>query len=369
LIFWLAAAALAIGLGGLVFAFSGLAARRAEKQVEDPSMAVYRRQLEELDELAGRGLLPEAEQRAARAEAGRRLISAADRKAQTETAGGRISKLAVAGGAVAAAAGAFAMYLWLGSPGQGDQPYRARLKSWAADLEFLPPQELAAVLRQAVAKRPQDVQGLIYLGRVEAAAGDAAAAARAYGRARRLEPNNIQYVALEAEAQLAASEGTVTPEAEAALRRLIALDPTDAMARFYLAKADITAGRTQQGLAVWKQLEAQLPADDPSKARIRQEIANVEGTGPAANPALAAQIAQADAPAQAQFIKGMVSKLAGRLKEKPDDPDGWARLIRAYGVLNDKEAQARAIADMKKVYAARPGMALEIENSAKGRPQ
>ena len=65
----------------------------------------------------------------------------------------------------------------------------------------------------------------------------------------------------------------------------------------------------------------------------------------------------------------MVSRLAGRLKEKPDDPEGWARLIRAYGVLGDKEEQQRALATAREVYAQRPAVMLEIEKEATSAPQ
>ena len=41
------------------------------------------------------------------------------------------------------------------------------------------------------------------------------------------------------------------------------------------------------------------------------------------------------------MIRGMVERLAARLAEKPDDPEGWARLARAYDVLGETEkAQA-----------------------------
>ena len=365
LIFWVAAAALTVGLGGLLFLFSAGAARGAlSAGSEDPSMAVYRRQLEELDELASRGLLPEAEQRAARAEAGRRLISAADRTAKPETAGGKVSRFGLAAGGVAAAAGAVTLYLVLGSPGTGDQPFQARVKSWmGSDLEFLPPQELAAVLRQVVAKRPQDIQGLVYLGKVELSAADPAAAARTLGRARRLEPNNPEIVALEAQALLSESEDKVTPEAAAALRRVLALAPQDPMARYYLAKAAMEAGRNQEGLAAWQTLADELPEGDERKLQLMQEIAQAKGQ------VTAQAVAKADAPAQQAFIKAMVSRLAGRLKEKPDDPEGWARLIRAYGVLGDKQEQDRALASARKVYAQRPAVMLEIEKEAASAPQ
>src|SRR5215469_8757703 len=80
------------------------AARRPDS---DPTLALYRRQLSEIDDLAERGLLAEGELKAARAEAARRLLGAAkgSEAASTEPVQPRVSRplrLAVLAGAVAA---------------------------------------------------------------------------------------------------------------------------------------------------------------------------------------------------------------------------------------------------------------------------
>ena len=75
LLFWIAAVLLSAAAAALIVRYS---AREAQGGAVDPAAAVYRRQLDEIDELAGRGLLIEDERKAAHAEAARRLISAAD---------------------------------------------------------------------------------------------------------------------------------------------------------------------------------------------------------------------------------------------------------------------------------------------------
>ena len=54
------------------------------------------------------------------------------------------------------------------------------------------------------------------------------------------------------------------------------------------------------------------------------------------------------------MIRSMVAGLAERLKENPDDQDGWIRLIRSYTVLGDREAAARALGDARAAFAGDP---------------
>jgi cytochrome c-type biogenesis protein CcmH len=55
------------------------------------------------------------------------------------------------------------------------------------------------------------------------------------------------------------------------------------------------------------------------------------------------------APADRQaMIEGMVAGLAAKLKASPDDPDGWARLVRSYAVLDRKTDAEAALADARK---------------------
>ncbi len=57
---------------------------------------------------------------------------------------------------------------------------------------------------------------------------------------------------------------------------------------------------------------------------------------------------------QQAMIKGMVTKLADKLKANPVDPDGWIRLIRSYQVLNDGTAAKDALANAMTAFANDP---------------
>jgi cytochrome c-type biogenesis protein CcmH len=44
------------------------------------------------------------------------------------------------------------------------------------------------------------------------------------------------------------------------------------------------------------------------------------------------------------MIRGMVQRLATRMEQNPDDVDGWMRLGRSYGVLQQPDAALKAFA-------------------------
>lgn len=354
ILFWLIAALLSGGATVLILA---RAAGRREAAA-DPSLEVYRRQLTEIDDLADRGLLGAEEQRSAHAEAARRLLRAADEAPKTppSPALGRTGRRATLAAAVLAPLLALGGYLALGSPGTPDQPFAARLKAWrAGDPSRLNLPELAAVLQSIAAERPRDPQPLLFLARVQGAEGDLNAAARTLQRATALAPRSAEAWGALGETLIELGQGEVTADARAAFERARALDPAEPAARYYLARADIAAGDVQGGLARWRELLAALPASDPRRAALEAEIAAVERAGrlPAAG-AQAAATAPAERGQEAAFIQSMVDRLAARLKTQPDDPAGWARLIRAYGVLGQTAKRDAAIAQARTLFKDRP---------------
>jgi cytochrome c-type biogenesis protein CcmH len=367
--FWIAAGVLAAAAAALVFVRSATAARAAAAPVEDPALAIYRRQLGELDALAGRGVMGPEELQAARAEAGRRLLSAADVRRQTERPGGSRARTVVLASAVATAAAALILYLKLGSPGLKDEPYQARLAAWrSVDPATLGPPQMAALLRALAEQKPGDVKVYDYLGRAEIAAGDDVAAAQAFRKATRLAPRRADLQSMLGEALSMDAGGVPSPEARQAFQKALALEPTNAAARYYLGRADITAGQVQQGLAIWRGLAADLGPTDEHRAALLAEIDAVSRHADDTPPPARSQTQDVSPaqipPAQLSFIRAMVAKQATDLNAHPDDPEGWARLIRSYGVLGDQTAQAQALAKARKLFAGRPDAISMIQSAA-----
>ncbi len=365
----MAAGGLAAAAAALILARSARAARTAAAPGEDPALAIYRRQLGELDVLADRGVMGADELQAARAEAGRRLLSAADTRRPVERPGGRKTRTLVLASAVVAAVAALGLYLKLGSPGLKDEPYQARLAAWrSADPATLGAPQMAALLRSMARERPRDPKLFDYLGRAELGAGDDLAAAEAFRKATKLDPRRADLWAMLGEALSLDAGGLPPPEAKAAFQQALALEPKNAAARYYIGRADIAAGQVQQGLTLWRDLAAELQANDRRRDALLAEIGSVSGQGGGGAqptpPAPATVAPAALPPAQLDFIRGMVAKQAADLDAHPDDAEGWARLVRSYGVLGDTSAQAQALAKAQRFFAKRPDALALIQSAA-----
>ncbi|WP_300579307.1 c-type cytochrome biogenesis protein CcmI [Phenylobacterium sp.] len=360
IVFWIAVGVISAAVAGLILGRAAQAA--AAPQGSDSTLPLYRRQLAEIDELADRGLIAADERRSAHAEAARRLLSAAKTPESGWTPGPERRRGLVLLAGVAPVA-ALALYLVVGSPGYDDQPQAQRLAQWRA----MPPTQLdapqmAAVLRSVTAERPGDPEPYRFLSIAEMASGDPAAAARALREAIRLAPERADLWESLGEALMMQGEGAVTPQAAAAFQRALEQDPQAAAARFHLARGQIEAGEVEAGLAQWRALLADLPADDPRRPVLQAAIADVaQGPRPQTAPQAGPQIG-------APEIQAMVDGLAARLAAEPDDPQGWVRLVRSYAVLGDAASRDSALAVARARYADDPQILSQLAQAAATEP-
>ena len=146
------------------------------------------------------------------------------------------------------------------------------------------------------------------------------------------------------------------------------LDPRNAPARYYVGRAQIAGG-----LSDWRALLADMAHADPRRSALQAEIDQVGsdavlGRVPTAPPLLARAPGAPLAGPQAAFIQAMVARQAAELKADPGDPQGWARLVRSYGVLGDIAAQQPALAEARRVFAKRPAELAPIKAEPAPRP-
>jgi cytochrome c-type biogenesis protein CcmH len=149
-----------------------------------------------------------------------------------------------------------------------------------------------------------------------------------------------------------AAGGVVTAEAKAEFERAVAMNADEPKANYFLGLAAEQDGRQADAAATWRGMLAKAPADAPWRPLVQAALARV--SGPAA-PELSGE-AMAAAKDMSEddrgtMIRGMVDRLATRLKQNGDDVEGWLRLLRAYMVMGDRDKAASALVDARQAVA------------------
>ena len=335
-------------------------------------LAVYRDQLAEVERDRDAGRIGAAEAEAARIEVSRRLLAAADAEQRpvSEKAGSPGPRRLVAVAAlIALPLGAAGLYLALGSPSLPGQPLAARL---GAPPEQRSIETLVAQVEAHLGKNPTDGRGWEILAPVYLRLGRFNDAVKAHSNALNFLGESAERQSGLGEALVAAAQGIVTADAVKAFERAVELDPKAPKPRFYLGLAAEQDGRPADAAKLWKALIAEAPSDAPWLGFVREALARVDpsaAAAPAAPGPSAADMASAAqlSPEQRQeMVRGMVARLAARLKEEGGDLDGWLRLIRAYMVLGERDKASAAAADARRALAGDPDKLRRINDAAKG---
>jgi len=372
--------------------------RRAEFDI-----TVYKDQLTEIDRDAERGLLGDAEAKAAIVEIKRRMLKATDTEEGGVGEAGQPSLSRAVAVILCAAVPivAFGFYIVLGSPNMPDQPYASRdisaeIQQRQGLLEKAEVLQLAGKLVETLKKNPEDIKGWLLLGRTYLTISEFDSGLDAFRRATELSGRRPDVLASYAEAMVLANDGGITPPAKKLFGDILAADPFDPKARYYLGLEKAQNGNMRGAIQDWADLNQLSPPDAPWLDSVNQQIAVAAkelGIDPASIKASARATAlgltrglvtrqstrprslpqssmpSAAAPSSAprgpsaadvkaaggmsatdrdQMIQSMVKRLADRLKDNPDDLAGWQRLAKAYDVLGDKD---KAAAVRKKIEA------------------
>ncbi len=368
----------------ILTAFLGIAAafaawplvRTAPQTPSSNSRAhLYQRQISEIDKEQAHGVISSPEAEALRVEAQRRLLAASSinttKEAQmplsrTSTA------LAIAGIVIA---GGVSLYAAKGSPSVPSTNHIALAATTQPPPKATPrTQSLNSVegmvegLAVRLADNPNDIDGWRMLGWSYFNMDRYGEAADAYKRAVALAPNNADYQSAYGEAMVRAAGGLVSDEALAIFNTALALNAQDPPARFFKGLALDQAGDADGAISTWIEMVNTAPAGADWVDGLRQRVfekanqagIDIDGRIVAASnigqtasrgPTTAQVMAAMEKPANDRqaMIEGMVANLAARLKENPDDSDGWIRLIRSKTVLG---RQGEAVEDLKSALNA-----------------
>lgn len=384
MLFWIFSALLTVFAAVLLLAPLLRATARATRYDEGEA-AVYRDQLRELERDKAGGLISAEEADYARAEIGRRLLAVAGRGACED--GDDEARLTAAGTAgetprrrsryglsqafilLCLPVIGLAGYLEIGSPGTPDAPLAARIENPGDDVALL-----VTKVERHLAENPDDGNGWNVLAPVYVRVGRLDDAELAYRNAIRLlgvDPERLNGLG---ETLVTRNDGIVTEDAAKAFEAARKMAPDNPRADYYLALALEQGGRRAEALKAFQEIAAASPANAPWMELINRHIATnsagmplanapvADGSAPAApvNPAAPGNPTAGDIAAaqdmsegdRSQMIRGMVESLDQKLKDDPNNFEGWMRLVRSYAMLKDKARAEAALKDGLKAFPA-----------------
>ncbi len=223
-----------------------------------------------------------------------------------------------------------------------------------------------ASLQQEVRRDPDNAEKWFLLGMAYRDLERFEEAAHAFRRAMQLNPREAQYYTYLGEALLLQGGRPPPPEAEQLFRRALELHPGNAASRFYLATLKDSRGDHRTAIDELLALLREAPPGAPWEPQVRQAVVaiaaerRIDISGrlpPPRQPAASTATAPIPGPTREQLeaakgippsqqdamVRGMVDRLANRLRQNPRDADGWIRLMRSRMVLNDPNAARDAL--------------------------
>lgn len=326
---------------------------------------VYRDQLEEIERDRAAGRIEPGEAEAARVEVSRRLIAAADAAPMASSDNLKRRRAVALAALILLPVGAGALYLAFGSPLLPGQPQMARR-------DVLPEQrsieELVARVEAHLEQNPNDGRGWEVVAPVYLRLNRLDDAVRARRNALRLLGATAEREADLGEALTFVANGMVTAEAKETFDRALRIDPQAFKARYFLGLAAEQDGRRDDAAKIWRGLIEGAPPGAPWLNFVRESLVRVDPSAVPPGPS-AADVAAASemAPEQRnEMVRGMVARLAERLKQEGSDVDGWSRLLRAYMVLGEPDKARAAAGDARRALAGEPDKVRQIDELIKG---
>ena len=333
-----------------VFAVLWPLGRRAAPQAGGSEASVYQDQLTEIDrDLAG-GLIGAAEAEAARVEISRRLLATADRRrairprSRTQDCAGSPPSSRCSG--CRWRRSVFIFRLGRRSSAIFRSP-SARVRRMSAQ----PLDNLVAQVEAHLEKNPTDGRGWSVLAPVLSRLGRYDDAVRAWRNLITYSGDSSERRADLGEALMAAAGGVVTGEAKAEFERAVAMNADEIKASYFLGLAAEQDGRARRrlrsGRRCWQR-----------RRRTRRGVRWCRGAVRVGGPSVPALSADTMAAAKdmneadrGDMIRGMVERLATRLKQNGDDVEGWLRLVRAYMVMGERDKAMSALTDARQAFA------------------
>ena len=306
--FWLAAAFAVLVVALLLLRpFLGKRPQQAATSARQLNNAIYRDQLNKLDQDLADGQIAQADFAQARAELQRRALE--DTQAETAMAPLRLPRKTLASLLVALPLASFGLYLYLGHPEAmlPAAPHSAQGQPSPQDIE-----RMVEGLAQRLAQHPEDGQGWVMLARSYKVMGRTADAEKAYDKAGSFVDNDAQLLASYADTAATNANGDFSGKPARLIEKALKVDPNNPMALWLAGTAALRAGQKPQAVQIWQRLLPMLAPDSEDAKMLQAAI--VEAGGQPSTSAGAAPAAPANSKSAAT---GAAAEVAGVVELDP----------------------------------------------------
>jgi cytochrome c-type biogenesis protein CcmH len=398
MIFW-AITSVICGITTVIFYLSII--QKAPEITSNSDLEVYKDQLINIGSELTRGIITADEGERIKAEVGRRILDLGKRKQfpfkkETKLLGIILSVCFL----VILGLGGSVIYQKFGAPGYANISQNQRIKNADKLIKgratqeqllalridepsLITPEgnygELVQKLRQKVAERPTDLEGLKLLTGIETKIGNIDGAVKSQRQFLEVLGNNASDIDFFNYADLLINQvdGVVSPQADKALRSALEINPQNGGAKYYIGLMLAQNDRPDLAIRLWKQLLNKDDIVSPWIPLIRADIerlAVLAGDTKFKLPTMESipgptseDIENASSMTESEredMIRGMVSRLSERLSTKGGNPNEWARLINALGILGEFQNANSVWEEAKNIFKGSPNALIILSNVA-----
>jgi cytochrome c-type biogenesis protein CcmH len=230
----------------------------------------------------------------------------------------------------------------------------------AAQVDEQQIRQMVSTLEAKLKANPDNPQGWALLARTYKSLGQNQVAQQAYEKAGAFVNGNPDFLVDYAELLGILASNTLSGKPEKLIDDALKLNPEHPMGLMLSGVALYQRSDFPGALARWEKLLSMLPPGSEDARQIQANIDDVRGK--AGLPASSQSNALPPVPAGAaagmtpEKINEMVDRLAAKLKDNPNDLQGWARLALAYKVQGRLDESAAAYAKTGKLMDTDPDL-------------
>ncbi len=371
--FWILTLILAaIAMGFVCFPlFSSNLPSRSEL---DSEQTLYKARLLEIEKDLELGRLDELSAQAAKSEEARKLIKSSEFSKQPSVP--RRNKFLVLLAAISLPLFSIPFYYITGSPDVISPPQQVSSDSSQPSM-----QELLKVAEKRLQSNPDDTKGWKVVGPVYMRMRRYEDAIKAYQNIIRVEGRNPEYLLKLADVHIEQTQGQINDEAKMLIHEVLSIDEEHSIAKFYTGIIALQSDKPDETMRIWQGMIDNAKGDEEWLPVVRGRVAELRALEkqtklPALNEEKIKAVEEMNPEDRKAMIGQMVSNLAEKLEDDPDNKQGWERLIRSYIILgrsDDAEAAltsaTRQFSNDKAFIAFLKNMIQSQNNSSNGGEQ